>query len=90
MKALRQAARPVIALMGCALVSCAAVGCQTSVGGQTLPSAYYLRDDLQYYPHGPEDQLTNQINALKQYDLERQGLIEPGAADAAAPPQPQQ
>ncbi|QDT48846.1 MULTISPECIES: hypothetical protein [Symmachiella] len=76
MKALRHAARPVVALVGCALMTCTFVGCQTSVGGQTLPSAYYLRDDMQYYPHGPEDQLTNQINAIEQYKLEQAGLAE--------------
>ncbi len=86
MKALRRAARPLIACLGCALMTCTFVGCQTSVGGQTLPSAYYLRDDMQYYPHGPEEQLPNQRYALEQYNLERQGLIDPGVA---APPEPQ-
>ena len=28
-------------------------GCQVDVGGQTLPSAYYLQDDIQYFPAGP-------------------------------------
>jgi len=74
MKSLRFSARTVIAFVGCALAASTFVGCQSSVGGQTLPSAYYLRDDLQYYPHGPENQLTNQINALEQYKLEQAGL----------------
>ena len=30
------------------------VGCQVSVAGQTLPSPYYLHDDVQYFPAGPE------------------------------------
>ena len=34
-------------------------GCQTTVGGQTLPSGYYLRDDVQYFPSGPEFLLYN-------------------------------
>ena len=29
------------------------VGCQVDVSGQTLPSAYYLQDDIQYFPAGP-------------------------------------
>ncbi len=40
---------------GCCLVS--ATGCQVSVNGQTLPSPYYLQDDIQYYPSGPEFKL---------------------------------
>jgi len=84
MKAFRRVARPLVAFMGCALMTFTFVGCQTSIGGQTLPSAYFLRDDLQYYPHGPEDQLTNQINAIEQYKLEQAGLTEP--LDAAPAP----
>ena len=42
-------------------------GCQTTVGGQTLPSPDYLIDDVQYFPAGPENQLTNTIEAQKQY-----------------------
>lgn len=51
-----------------------AVGCQTTVGGQTLPSAYYLADDVQYFPAGPEFKLTNQVQALEEYKLEREKL----------------
>lgn len=49
-------------------------GCQTSIGGQTLPSATYLDDDVQYFPAGPEFKLTNQVEAVKKYELERQQL----------------
>ena len=52
----------------------AATGCQTTVGGQTLPSAYYLKDDVQYYPAGPEFKLSNQVRALEEYKLEREKL----------------
>jgi hypothetical protein len=41
-------------------------GCQTSVGGQTLPSAYYLRDDVQYHTKGPEFKLAREAAALKE------------------------
>ena len=40
------------------------VGCQVSVAGQTLPSPYYLHDDVQYYPAGPENKLANEAAAL--------------------------
>ncbi len=42
-------------------------GCQTNVGGQTLPSAYYLRDDVQYFPSGPEFKLSRTVQAMEEY-----------------------
>ena len=59
-------------LLGCLALSM--TGCQTSVGGQTLPSAYYLRDDVQYFPAGPEFLLSNKVQAIEQYNLDRQGF----------------
>jgi hypothetical protein len=43
----------------------AASGCQVSVNGQTLPSAYYLQDDVQYFPAGPEFKLPREAAALE-------------------------
>lgn len=61
----------------------ASTGClQSSVGGQTLPSAYYLLDDVQYFPQGPETKLANQIRALERYKLERQALLEGTAEES--------
>lgn len=40
-------------------------GCQSSIGGQTLPSAYYMQDDIQYFPRGPEFKLAREAAALK-------------------------
>ena len=60
-------------MFGCAAVSSSLVGCQTTIGGQTLPSAYYLKDDLQYFPPGPEFKLTRQVQALDEYKLRQQG-----------------
>jgi hypothetical protein len=42
-------------------------GCQVDVGGQTLPSAYYLQDDIQYFPAGPEFKLSKEAAAQKAY-----------------------
>lgn len=36
------------------------VGCQVSVAGQTLPSPYYLEDDVQFFPAGPVNKLANE------------------------------
>ncbi len=40
-------------------------GCQVSVGGQTLPSAYYFKDDIQYFSKGPEFKLSREAAALE-------------------------
>ncbi len=39
-------------------------GCQVDVGGQTLPSPYYLQDDVQYFPAGPQFPLSNEAAAM--------------------------
>ncbi|MEZ6133554.1 MAG: hypothetical protein R3C53_01460 [Pirellulaceae bacterium] len=46
------------------------VGCQVSVAGQTLPSAYYLYDDVQYFPAGPENKLANEVAAMNKAKAE--------------------
>lgn len=40
-------------------------GCQTAINGQTLPSPYYLQDDVQYFPSGPEFKLPREAAALQ-------------------------
>ena len=42
-----------------------AIGCQVDVGGQTLPSPYYMTDDVQYFQPGPEMKLAREAAALK-------------------------
>lgn len=42
-------------------------GCQTTMGGQTLPSPDYLSDDVQYFPAGPEFKLTQTAENLRQH-----------------------
>jgi hypothetical protein len=48
------------------LGSLAATGCQMDIAGQTLPSGYYLKDDVQYYAPGPEFKLAREAAALKE------------------------
>jgi hypothetical protein len=57
-------------LLGIATIS----GCQTTIGGQTLPSATYLRDDIQFYPAGSEFKLSNTQRAIEEYNASRAGL----------------
>jgi hypothetical protein len=47
-------------------------GCQIEVGGQTIPSPYYLTDDVQYFPPGPQFKLSREAAAQKAYVQEQQ------------------
>ena len=68
MKALKFANASWLGLGAAALITVvASAGCQTTVGGQVLPSAYYLQDDVQYFPAGPQDKLFAERRALEQY-----------------------
>jgi len=62
---LRRRLRVVLAVLGL-LVAVGLTGCQVDVGGQTLPSPYYLSDDVQYFPPGPEFKLAREAAAMKQ------------------------
>lgn len=46
-------------------------GCQVDIGGQTLPSPYYMSDDVQYYPSGSEFKLAKEAAAMKAYSQEQ-------------------
>lgn len=73
-------------LAGCLVLSAMSTGCwQTTMSGQTLPSAYYLDDDVQYFPMGPEQKLANQIRAMERYKLQQQGLQDESAPAAPVP-----
>jgi hypothetical protein len=41
-------------------------GCQVEMAGQTLPSPFYLTDDVQYYAPGPEFKLAREAAALQE------------------------
>lgn len=47
------------------LTALASTGCQITESGQTLPSPYYIHDDVQYFPPGPEFKLTREAAALE-------------------------
>lgn len=81
--------RVLVLALGLAPVA-TSIGCQASVGGQTLPSAYYLRDDVQYFPAGPEFKLTQQVRALEEYKLQQDLLdqdMEEAPPPSSAPPE---
>jgi hypothetical protein len=47
------------------LVTLGVTGCQVDVGGQSLPSPYWMTDDVQYFAPGPEFKLAKEAAALK-------------------------
>ena len=53
-----------------ATVALGVTGCQSDVGGQTLPSPYYMNDDVQYFPPGPQMKLQREAAAQKAYNME--------------------
>jgi hypothetical protein len=71
-------------LCGVGLLACATMtGCQVSVGGQTLPSPYYIYDDVQYFQSGSEFPLQNEADHLSSQNAPP---APPGAAEVGARP----
>ncbi len=62
----------------CVSAALAASGCQVNVGGQSLPSAYYLTDDVQYFAPGPEFSLAREAATQQVRQAENAGLDELG------------
>ncbi|MDO4584548.1 MAG: hypothetical protein Q4D62_10650 [Planctomycetia bacterium] len=54
-------------IIGLCLVAlvCLASGCQSHIGGQTLPSGYYLDDDVQYFAPSSLNTLENETVKLQ-------------------------
>lgn len=57
-------------LTACLLVPAAlsSTGCQSDYAGQTLPSPYYLTDDIQYYAPGPGFKLAREAAAMQEQE----------------------
>jgi hypothetical protein len=59
-------------LLGLGLLAGAGLtGCQVETGGQTLPSPYYMQDDVQYHPPGSEFKLAKEAAAMKAYSQDQ-------------------
>ena len=56
-----------------AAASLLSAGCQVDVAGQSLPSAYYLSDDVQHLSAGPEFKLSAEAAAMKAYQNQATG-----------------
>lgn len=58
------------------------LGIDVEDSGQTLPSAYYLDEDVQYFPTGPDNQFKLMKESLKkQQDLQQKSHSTPAAKD---------
>jgi len=69
---------------GLGLLACASLtGCQVSVGGQTLPSPYYIFDDVQYFQQGHEFPLQNEADFINSQNAPPAA---PGAAEVGMRP----
>jgi hypothetical protein len=53
------------------LVGVGLTGCQSETGSQTLPSPYYMSDDVQYHPPGSEFKLAREAAAQKAYSQDQ-------------------
>ena len=62
---LRRTFKPTAVALIAGLCLVSTTGCQVSQNGQTLPSPYYLQDDVQYFPSGPEFKLPLEAAALR-------------------------
>ena len=62
-------ARCLVAACGLAIIALGS-GCQVVENGQTLPSPWYLYDDIQYFAPGPEFKLAREAAAQKAYKAE--------------------
>jgi hypothetical protein len=62
----------------CMSAALVATGCQVNVGGQTLPSPYYLSDDVQYFAPGPEFPLSREATTAQVRQAENAGLDDLG------------
>jgi len=63
------------AMLGLVLLAAVGLtGCQVDIGGQTMPSPYYLDDDIQYFQTGQEFLLPREAAAMREYS-EEQALI---------------
>ncbi|HEY2839979.1 MAG TPA: hypothetical protein VGJ26_12565 [Pirellulales bacterium] len=63
----------------------ASMGCQSNYSGQTLPSPYWLQDDVQYFPPGTEFKLSHEATAMKTYGGARRDRVGPVGPQESGP-----
>ena len=58
----------ILAVMGLSVLT----GCQSQIGGQTLPSPHYLTDDVQYFAPTGEMKLQREAAVIQEYQAQRE------------------
>jgi hypothetical protein len=82
-----QCKRPVLwGIFGCMAMIAGFAGCQVSTNNQTLPSPYYLSNNLQYYQPGPWFKLQHEADNMKLYN--EQAASQQGPQQGPPPPAP--
>ncbi|MGI6402241.1 MAG: hypothetical protein ACOX0A_09095 [Thermoguttaceae bacterium] len=72
MKSIESKGRVVFGVLALsALLIAPFAGCQVTRNGQTLPSPYYLDDDIQYHPSGTEFQYQQEVDHINKINAER-------------------
>jgi hypothetical protein len=77
--------RPSTWLAGFGLALAATTGCQTWVGGLTLPSGHYLQHQPQFFPPSPSFPLSRELASQEAAAAAGPGGVAP-AAPAVPPP----
>ena len=55
-----------------ALMALMSTGCQVDIAGQTLPSPWYLTDDIQFFRAGPEFPLSREAAEMQRYRAQQE------------------
>lgn len=74
--------------VGVGLAVTALSGCQTWVGGMTLPSPHYLKHPPQYIPPSPPFPLPRELASQEAAAAAGRGGVAPGAPAPLPPPAP--
>ena len=74
--------------IGLALTLTMLSGCQTWIGGTTLPSPHYLEHPPQYIPPSPPFPLTRELATMETQGAIGPAPIGPGAVAPVPPPVP--
>src|SRR5262245_26579997 len=74
-----------LCVTGLGLALAGSAGCQTWVGGMTLPSPHYLEHYPQYFPPDPDFPLQRELNTMEAQNALAGGAVISGAAPTPAP-----
>ncbi len=80
--------KPRVARVGLGFVLALLTGCQTWVGGMTLPSGHYLKHPPQYFPPSPPFPLPRELASQEAIAAAGRAAAAPVVPTAPAPQRP--